>query len=78
MICALGYNLREETCPRAPCVDCMHRMGLGVAKDIATLTSQRREACLKGDHVAFRALDLIATNLGALLTRHEQKLEVAA
>lgn len=71
MICALGYNLYEATCPRAPCVECMGKLGAGIARDLKVLGRQRACATDRGEHEASAKLEAIAQSLDALLTSRE-------
>jgi hypothetical protein len=37
MRCPLGYNLDEGICPRAPCMECMRRLGEDIVADLQGL-----------------------------------------
>lgn len=70
-VCPLGLCRTEETCPRAPCLDCMRRLGEHMIDEIKIIGRQAQAASDKGDVGAFNQLHTMLQSLGVSMTSRE-------
>lgn len=70
-VCPLGLCRIEETCPNAPCLDCMRRLGEHMIEEIGVVAKQAAVARDKGQKDVAAKFDDMLFQLGRSVLMRE-------